>query len=164
MAGSRRVFFWIVVIAAYWFCARWFLFYAAPILVDGGGPDATFRWGNPLSPTLAEWDGDVRTQILLLYPYWIATSIITFLGCVLTPWLVRCWRPKRSRLFLASAAVTFVSLLLVEAISDAGTALHVWRGPTMYSEIGTVLAFLKVMVPMSLLAGVLALVRDRLNA
>ena len=164
MVGFRRVLFWLVAVIVYWRCARWFLFYAAPIYVDGGGPRATLYWGRHLTPTLAEWDRDVHTQILLLYPYWIATSIITFLGCGLTPWLVRRWRPRRSRLFLVSAAGTFVSLLLIEAISDAGTALHIWRGPTMYSEIETVLAFLKVMVPMSLLAGVLALARDRLNA
>jgi hypothetical protein len=54
-------------------------------------------------------------------------------------------------------------LLLAEAMSDAATALHLWRGPTMYSGIEMVLAFLGVMVPMSLLAGMLALARDRLK-
>jgi hypothetical protein len=163
MAGFKRPLFWLVAIAAYWYCARWFLFHAFRIWVDGGGPGASFYWGHPLSPTLAEWDGNVRIQILLLYPYWIATSIITFLGCGLTTWLIRLWNPRHSRLFLASSATTLVSLLLVEAISDAGTALHVWHGPAMYVGTEMAWAFLQVMIPMSLLAGLLALARDGLN-
>jgi hypothetical protein len=73
-------------------------------------------------------------------------------------------RPRRSRLFLVSSATTLFSLLLVGAISDAGTALRIWRGPMMYGAFSTVWPFLKVLAPMSLLAGVLALVGDRLNA
>jgi hypothetical protein len=164
MVGFRRLFFWLVVIAAYWFCARWFLFHAFPIYVDLGGPSATFYWGHHFAPTLAAWDGDERTRLLILYPYLLATSMITFLGCGLTTWLVRLWRPRRSRLFLFSSATALISLLLVEAMSDAATALHLWRGPTMYSGIEMALAFLEVMVPMSLLAGMLAVARDRLKA
>jgi hypothetical protein len=163
MVGFRRLLFWLVVIAAYWFCARWILFYEFPIYVDGSGPSATFYWGHHLTPTLADWDGDERTRLLILYPYLLATSIITFLGCGLTTWLVRLWRPRRSRLFLVSSVTALIMLLLAEAMSDAATALHLWRGPTMYSGIEMVLAFLGVMVPMSLLAGMLALARDRLK-
>jgi len=163
MAGFRRVLFWLVVIICYWYCARWLLFRAFPIYVDGGGPSSTLYWGHHRTPSLAEWDGSVRTQMLLLYPYWIAASIITFLGCGLTTWLVRRWRLGRSRLFLVSSAATLASLLLVEAISDAGSALHIWRGPAMYLGIEMALAFLEVMVPMSLLSGILALALERLK-
>jgi hypothetical protein len=51
MVGFRRVLFWLVAVIVYWRCARWFLFYAAPIYVDGGGPSATFYWGRHLTPT-----------------------------------------------------------------------------------------------------------------
>jgi hypothetical protein len=152
MVGFRRLFYWPVATTAYWFCALWLLFRVSPIYEDGFGPSASFYLGN--SPT---------TYRQLLYPYWIAASIITFVGCGLTTWLVRLWRPRRSRLFLVSSVMTLVSLLLVGAISDVGISRHIWRGPTMYGGLSYLWPFLKFLVPMSLFAGVLALARDRLD-
>jgi hypothetical protein len=66
-------------------------------------------------------------------------------------------------LFLASSSITLIVLIGVQTLSDAATSLGFWHGPAMYGEVETVFVFLKVMVPMSLLAGVLTLVRDRLK-
>ena len=144
MLTSIRRFYWLVVIAAYWFCALWFLFRISPISVDGGGPSATFYWGNhPLSPTLAEYDGSTRLRLPFLYPCLCAASIITFFGCGLTTWLVRLGRPRRSHLFLVASAATLCLLLLVGGISDIGIACHIWRGPTMYRGISYLVAISK---------------------
>lgn len=164
MIGFMRRFFWPVVIPAYWLCALWLLFKVSPISVDGSGPGATFYWGNNHpSPTLAEYDRSIGAHLPFLYPYWIAASIITFLGCGLTTWLVRLWRPRRSHLFLVSSATTLASLLLVGAMSDVGIACHIWMGPTMFGDLYSLVTFLKILVPVSLLSGILALARNRLD-
>jgi hypothetical protein len=154
MGVFRRWSFWVAAITIYWFCARWLLHRVSPIYDDGYGLSASFFWGSHPPQNYPE----------LLYPYWVATSIITFVGCGLTPWLVRYWRPRHSRLFLVSSATALLLLLLAGAISDAGTALHFWRGPAMYEGIYSILPFLKILAPMSLLSGILLLARDRLEA
>jgi hypothetical protein len=164
MVQFMRRFYWPVVIIAYWLCAVWLLFKVSPISVDGSGPCVTFYWGNdPPAPTLAEYDRSFGAHLPFLYPYWIAALIITFSGCGTTTWLVRLLKPRRSRLFLVSSATTLISLLLVLTISDVGIARHVWVGPTMYGEFSSWWPFLEELVPMSLLAGVIAFARDRLS-
>ena len=164
MVEFKRRFCWVALVTVYWLCALWLLFFVCPISVDGGGPTPTFYWGfHPPAPTLEEYDRSILTRLFFLYPYWVAASIITSLGCGLTIWITRLWSPRRPHLFLLSSAATLLSLLLVGAVSDLGIAVHLRRGPTMYGGIEYTLPFLEVMVPMSLLAGVLALARDRLK-
>ena len=153
MVGFRRRFYWLVAITAYWLCALSLLVREVPIYDDGYGLSASLFWGNHPPSTYPQ----------VLYPYLFAASIITFLGCGLTTWLVRLWRPRLSLLFLVSSATTLFSLLLVGAISDVGTVRHLWRGPTMCGGVSSVWAFLKVVVPMSVFAGILELARDSLN-
>jgi hypothetical protein len=62
-----------------------------------------------------------------------------------------------------SSAATLLSLLLVGAVSDLGIAVHLWRAPAMYGGFEYALPFLEEIVPMSLLAGVLAIARERLR-
>ena len=121
MVGFRRRFYWIVAITAYRLCALSLLVREVPIYDDGYGLSASLFWGNHPPSTYPQ----------VLYPYLFAASIITFLGCGLTTWLVWLWRPRLSRLFLVSSATTLFSLLLVGAISDVGTVRHLWRGPTI---------------------------------
>ena len=154
MAGVRHRFLWLVVVAAYWFCALLLLFQISPIYDDGYGLSASFFWGSH----------PPRSYPQLLYPYWVAASIITCLGCGLTKWLVRIWRLRRSHLFVISSAITLCSLLLVGAISDIGIALHFWFGPTVFGGFSSLWPFLKEFVPMSLLAGTVALIGNRLSA
>jgi len=162
--GLRHRFYLLVVVAAYWLCALWLLFKVFPIYFDDGGPMPTFSWANhPSLPTYAEYNRSIGIRLAFFYPYLVAASIIAFLGCGLTTWLVRLWRPIRSHLFLAASATTLFSLLLAAAMSDVGTALHIWRGPMMYGTFYNVFVFLKVMVPVSLLGGLVALVRNPRN-
>ena len=165
MARFMRWLYWPVVITSFWLCALWVLFKASPISVDGSGPSATLYWGShPPTPTLAEYDRSFGARLPFLCPYWIASSVITFLGCGTTTWLIRFLKPMRRRhLFLASSATTLVSLLMVGAISDLGNACHIWRGPTMYGALSYPWPLLEILLPMSLLAGVLAVARDRLD-
>jgi hypothetical protein len=67
------------------------------------------------------------------------------------------------RLFFAASSACLVLLLSVGAISDVGTAYGVWRGPSMYAGVSYMFEALKLLIPTSLLAGILALVKDRLN-
>jgi hypothetical protein len=165
MARLRPLFYWMTAISAYWLFALWLLVLVSPVSVDGSGPTVTFFSGiHPPTPTLQEYRQSIGTRLQFLYPYWIAASLITLLGCGLTPWLLRRWRPKPSHVFLVSSAFTLFSLLTAGAISDVGIALHIWRGPTMYGGISYVMPFLKFMVPMSLFAGLLAFTRNRRNA
>lgn len=154
MVGFKRLFYWLVAITSYWFCALWLLLRVFAISDDGYGPSASFYWRNHPPSTYPR----------LLYSYWIAASIITLLGCGLTTWLTRIWKPRRSHLFLVSSATTLFSLLLIGAISDVGIAHNIWRGPSMYAGFSYLWPFLEVLVPISLLAGFLALARNRLNA
>jgi hypothetical protein len=162
MTGFTRRCCWLAVVAVYWCCAVWFLFRVAPILVDGGGPSPTFYWGSHYpTPTLQEYDRNIGIRLQFQYPYWCAASIITIAGCVVAPWLVRRWRPRRSHVVLAASGATLLLLLAVAAVSDIGIVLHIWWGPTMYG--GYMLPLLKVVVPMSLFAGLLAFIRNGVN-
>lgn len=164
LSGFGRRFCLSAVIVVYWCCALWLLFGASPISFDGAGPSATFYWGNhDPTPTLREYDNNIGIRLQFLFPYLCAASIITFAGCVVTPGLLRLRRPRRSYIVLAASAATLLSLLMVGAVSDIGIALHLWRSATMYRGLSYAWPFLKVMVPMSLLAGVLARARDLLG-
>jgi hypothetical protein len=167
MLALVRRFYWPLAISTYWLCALWFLFWVSPISVDGSGPVPTLSWGgyppNYLAPTLAEYDRSTDIRLQFLYPYWIAASIVTFLGCGPTTWLLRARRQWRSHLFLISSATTLFSLLLVGMISDLGIARHIWSGPTMYEDLAHARPFLAIMIPMSLLAGFVSLARSHLS-
>ena len=165
MLELRRRMYWLAALGAYWFCALWLLFYVSPVSVDGSGPTATFYWGNrPPTPSLEDYGRSPGPRVRFLFPYWVASSATTIVGCGVAMWQVRRQRPNRSRLFVVSSAATLFLLLLVAAMSDCGTAVHLWRGPMMYAGVSHALPFLKVMVPMSLLAGALALARDQMKS
>lgn len=162
MVGTKRRYFWIAALTAYWLSACWLLFRVFPIFVDSSGATASFHWGRTtLAASLFDYQQNSRTRLLFLCPYWVGASIITLAGCGLTSWLVERWTPKGLRLFLVSSATTLSLLLLTGAVSEAGIALQAWKGPSMYNSFGSVLAFLEVFVPMSLLSGVLAIARIR---
>ena len=159
-----RWLYWIAAIVIYWCSALWLLFRVFRIFIDSGGAVASLYWGKHLMAAgLAEYQRSAKVRLAFLCPYWGAATIISLVGCVLTPWLIALWRPARSRTFLVSSETTLLLLLLMGAISDAGTATHIWEGPRMYSTIYNVCAFLKIMVPMSLFAGAVAFVRGRLD-
>jgi len=144
--------FWLTAAGVFWIFALGLLHSVFPIYDDGYGRVATFYWGS--RPT---------SDSQLLRPYWVAASVVTFLGCGATAWSVLRRKPWRLGPFQFSAATTFLALLLVGAIADSGVALHFWRGPMFYGAFDSVFAFLRVLVPMSIIAGMLAVARDRLN-
>ena len=163
MVEYRHRLCWLALITTYWFFALWLLFSVFPIYVDSGGPSASLSWRDQsTAPTMAEYHHSKGIRLLFLYPYWITASVITLLGCGLTSSLVRFWRPRSSHLFLLSSATALVLLLLVAAISDIGSAAHLWRGPMMYVAVTSFLAGLKVVIPMSILSGFVLFIRDRL--
>jgi len=160
---------WFVAVPLYWWCALRLLFWLSPVMWDGSGPSATFYWSygekpSP-SPTAQEYDQNLGIRREFLYPYWVGASIITFVGCCLTPWTIRPRGARSSRPILVAATMTLFLLLMVGALSDLGTAFHIWTGPRIYNDTRALLFVLfKVMLPMSLLAGVLTLTARRLNS
>jgi len=153
MIRCSRVLYWVAASATSWLCSVWLLFRVAPIYDDGYGPSPSFYWGRHAP----------RSYVELLCPYWIAASVITLSCCVFSPWIVRVWKPRHSYLFLVSSTASMVALILVGAVSDFGVAHNVWIGPTMYAGATHMWPFLKIVVPMSLFAGILAVVRSRLG-
>src|SRR5258705_6809348 len=88
--------YWLIAVTAYWFCARWLLYRVFRIFIDGGGAMATFYWGDhDLGANLADYIQNRGTRLRFLYPYWIAASVITFVGCGLTTWLICLFKPRR---------------------------------------------------------------------
>jgi hypothetical protein len=150
MIGLRRALFGLVVTAAYWYCALRLLFRAFPIFVDGSGTEVSFYWGAREPSAYPE----------IGYAYFVAASIFTLLGCG-TVWLVRIRRRGLLQTFLVSWAITFFVFCSAVAVSDAGTKYHIWRGPTALGTARFYQAFLAVIVPLSLVAGLLALARNR---
>lgn len=153
MAGPRRVFFGFVAIAGYWWCALRLLFWAFPVFVDGSGMMVSFYWGTSAPSTFPE----------IRYAYFVAASILTVLGCG-TVWLVRLPQTGPLKTFLISWAATFFVFCSAVAVSDAGTRYHIWKGPTAFGSSETPFSypqFLAVIVPLSLVAALLALVLNR---
>jgi hypothetical protein len=153
-------FYWPSIVIAYWLCGLWLLFAVAPISVDGGGPTATFYWGkHPPTPAITEYEDNLSVRLWFLVPYYCAATLMTCIACGLARWLVRLWQPRRSYIFLVATVTTLVSLLAAGGISDIGTSLHFWRGPRMYSGVSYMWPFLEILIPMSLLAGFVSLLR-----
>lgn len=90
----------------------------------------------------------------------LALQLVTLMGYAVLGWALNHWKTSRRRLFLSASSLAFLLILLAVAASDAGTALKLWSGPTMYSNSGAVRAYLQVIVPMSLLAGGVAVLQD----
>jgi hypothetical protein len=165
MSRFLRRYFWLIALPAYWLCAFWLLISVFRITADGGGPTSNFYWGDhPPTPTLAEYHQNLGIRLRFLYPYWIAAAIITTLACGVTARVVHFLRPKSRRVFLASFVACLLLLFLAQTISDVGTALHLWRASMMYTSFFSIFWSLKAFVPLSLLAGCLALARSRLGA
>ncbi|MGA8437918.1 MAG: hypothetical protein WB762_10930 [Candidatus Sulfotelmatobacter sp.] len=163
MAKFLRRYFWLIAIPVYWLCAFWLLASVFRITADGSGPTATFYWGDqPPTPTLPEYYENLGIRLRFLYPYWIAAAVITELACGVTARVVFLLLPKSRRVFLASFVTCLLLLLLAQAISDIGTTLHLWRASMMYISFFSIFWGLKAFIPLSLLAGCLALARSRL--
>ncbi len=141
-------------VAIYWYFARRLLYYALPVFVDGSGTMVSFYWGAH----------EPRAYPEIGYSYLVAASILTLLGCA-TVWFVWRRRGGRVQAFLLSSAATFAVYSAAVAASDVGTKYHIWIGPTAFGWGGPTgfgraqfyQPFLAVIIPLSLIAGLLAL-------
>jgi hypothetical protein len=153
-----------------WFAALYLLFCSFPVWIDGSGAMPSLYWATrPPTPSYGEWLTNWRTRLHVYYSYLTEAALS---GCGLTPWLIRRWRPAPSRVFWVASATTFISLVTLKIASDAWAALQMWRGATVYGRevIGfvyrdmiradVVLVF-KLIGPMSLLAGLIAVANRR---
>jgi hypothetical protein len=149
MAG-RIVLLRSSLIAAYWCCAIYLLYHAFPVFVDGRGTMVSFYWGTR-QPTAYPEIGDA---------YFVAASVLVLLGCG-TLWLAGVRQRGPLQNFLVAWAATFCVFCSAVAVSDAGTKYNVWTGPTAFGTPSFYQGFLAVIVPLSLVGGLLALARNR---
>jgi hypothetical protein len=157
--------YWVGAAIVYWLFALKLLQHVFRIFADDGGLVASFYWGHRLLvASLVEYSHDMNTRLRFYCPYWIAATMITLVGCGLTFCVSASLQSKPSRRFIASSATTLAALLLVCAISDLGTTVNAWRGPRMYNSLQNLAIFLEVLMPVSLLSGVLALIEARLTS
>ena len=137
MITLKRLLFECSAIAAYWiFAFSQFVQMFRPAVSDFGELSMDFDWGS-----------GPHTVGTVLHTYYVAASIMTVLGCGLTPLLVWYWKPKASRIFWISTAVSFVSLALVAAIVGIGNTHEIWRGPPVSKLIQNLLPCMHFALP-----------------
>ena len=152
--------YWAASVIAYWASALWLLQHTFRISVDGSGLVASFFWGRtPPVATAADYLHNSTTRAAFLYPYYIAASIITLVGCGLAIRMARLWRPTRWRLFFVPSCTALCCLLSIGALSDLVVALNIWSGPRMYNSLLSMMALLEVVIPLSFLSGLSAVFR-----
>lgn len=137
--------YWIAMVPVYWYCAFRLLEHMSPVSIDGGGPTATFWWGeHPPTPTLTEDRQDTRFPRQFACPYCVAAAIVTALG-----YLAACLR--------RSGWMALSLFLLAAAISDCGDVLRLWHGTRLLFDVYSFWVLLiEFMIPMSLLTWLLA--------
>jgi hypothetical protein len=105
---------------------------------------------------LSEYDQNAMMQFWFLLPYSVASLIITVLACGLTPWIVRRSTRLSSHPFVASSSLALALMLSAAMISDVGIWFHVWVGHLLLADLWSVYSTLRVVVPKSILTGLLA--------
>lgn len=149
MAKPKAMFVVSLGTVVYWICAIWVTFHAFPIFIDGGGRMVDFYWGNRAPSEYPQ----------IAYAYLAAASVLTLLGCG-TVWLLRRAPTGPWQTFLLASAAAVAVFCVAVGASDAGTAYHIWSGPTALRTDRTppsYLGFLYIITRMSLLSGLLAL-------
>ena len=160
-----RKHYWLAVSPLFGYVSFYLLWHLNPPFEDGSGPLPTFYWGShEPTPTLSEYDQNPAMQFWFLLPYWVASLIITALACGITAWIVRRSTRLSSSPFVASSSVALVLLLSASVISDVGIWSHVWNGHLLLADFYSACLTFRVVVPMSVLTGLLALGRKRLAA
>ena len=138
---------------------------ASPVFIDGGGPSASFAWGMMPSPDLREYYGHRRYyDSIYLLPYLGAAALAWAVGCMAVPFVVEHSRLLRAHRFIGTTAISLFVLMLIAACSDIGSILGLWSAPLffLHGNLGLpeCITLAKVFLPASLLAGVVALVRQ----
>ncbi|MEQ1935267.1 MAG: hypothetical protein ABL962_15515 [Fimbriimonadaceae bacterium] len=144
MFDFRRLSYWSAAVVIYWLFTLWLFFQAFPIYDDGYGVMPSFYWNT------------TRAYPEYLYPYWVATSIVTAIGCGCGIGVARWRKSNFARAFWVGAGVTLVSLLLLVTISNLGAQHHLWRAPRLSWDIYSLISLLKAIIPISAAAGLLA--------
>ncbi|MEQ1934385.1 MAG: hypothetical protein ABL962_10995 [Fimbriimonadaceae bacterium] len=145
MVDFRRPFYWAAAVVFYWLLTLWLFFRTFPVYEDGYGAMPSFYWNA------------TRAYPGYLYPYWLATSIITAIGCSWATVMARFCKSRFSHVFWAAFGVTLFSLLLLVVISNLGAEYRLWRAPRLSWDISNLISLLKAMIPISLVAGLFAL-------
>jgi hypothetical protein len=121
---------WCLLVLLYWAIVVHFLRTASPVYFDGGGPMPSFYWGTLPQPDLGGYNrNQVHYDLLYSVPYYLAGLVITLVGCVAAPLLLKQLRTSPAHSFRSAASATLGLLILAAMISDAGTLLRIWRGP-----------------------------------
>ena len=158
-----RTLYWCILVFLYWTTVVHFLRDASPVLMDGSGPMPSFMWSRLPMPDYGEY---VRRQgyydHLYSVPYYIAGLVITLIGCVGTPLLLKRLRASSANSFWSAVVVTLSLLIIMALVSDAGSLLDVWQGPRILLlhdfDLFVIVAMCKAFLPASLLSGFMAVI------
>lgn len=137
--------------------------------MDGDGPMPTFYWGSLPSPTIFEYyRRKSYYDFIYLVPYLWAGVVLAVVGCVVAPWIASRMRRGSRRPSVRVALVTAALLFLAMLVSDAGSALRVWRGPLIVLYRGLnlyeIVTLATTLLMLSALAGLAEYVRRRFRA
>jgi hypothetical protein len=153
---NRRALYWLPAFCIYWCFAVKVLMHVSPISIDNYGPGSSFYWGTRiLAPTLREYDENWSVQRQFLLPHFAAASVLTIQGCGIAGFLLLEIRANIRRPMLASFILCLVLMLSSAAISDVGTKLRWWRGPIMFADVLSLIAVLKIVIPLSCLSALI---------
>jgi hypothetical protein len=142
-----------LAVIAFWFLEHAVLQWAAPIYVDGAGPLASFYWGQALDPTLAEWHRSAELQEAFLLPYKIVATILTFIACVLIPFVsTRMW--SRSNLFGRGVVLCCLAVLALCVANDVIARLEIVRWIPVILSPRSMCVLAAAVVPAVLMAGI----------
>jgi hypothetical protein len=147
-------------ITVYWALVILCLFSASPVFFDGAGPTPSFFWGRLPAPTLGEYyQRKLYYDSIFLLPYLAAGVVVTVIGYVIVPLLLKRIRLFPNRPFLGASCLTLLLLLLIAAFSDIGGMAGLWQAPAFilhtHYHLSIIPPLSKVFIPASLLSGAL---------
>lgn len=143
-------YYWYFAAIGFWLFALWLLWTASPIFDDGYGAVGTLYWSAPHGKPPMAAPGQSTRTLPFLWPYFFSATVITLLCCSAKAAVKRLTDPS-SRIIFWSVAACAASLLLGAAISDVGSRLRLWNGPTMILKAEAAKFFLfRLLLPLTL--------------
>jgi hypothetical protein len=158
--NSLRSLYWPLTAFVYWLVAVWILVHVVPVGADydGRGTDiysTIYLWHRPWYVRQTNYDESLFIRLQFLSPYLLAAVFIALAGCG-TAMLTSSRRLRPFYLFGLSSLVTFLLLISLAILHDAGIMNHIFSGPLLYTHPYGRWLMNKVFLPMSLLSGLSA--------
>jgi len=118
----------------------------------------SFYWGHMPTPGFREYARrHMYYDCLFSLPYYSVGLLLAVIGCGATPLILRRFPSLSAHAFWSAAWLTLTLLLLLAIASDVVTLSGAWRAPVfLLQRYPDLLALCKVLLPASILSGVVA--------